>query len=62
MHRFVLIVTLLAIAGGTVAMAYSSADAWGRNTRVYKQRHQDRALVAQLDHRIRQGASVAAMS
>jgi hypothetical protein len=47
MRRFVLIVALLVIVGGIFAMAHSSTDAWARNARGYKQRHHDRAVVAQ---------------
>jgi len=63
MRRSALIMALLAIAGGTVTAAYSSADVWARNAHAYKQRHQDRTLAAQeLDQRIAHGASVAAIS
>ena len=62
MRRFALIAALLVIAGGAVAVSYSSTDVLARNARVYKQRHKDRGLVAQvLDQRIRYSASGAAI-
>ena len=62
MRRFTLIVALLVIASGTVIMAYSSADAWARNTRVHKQRQQYRTLAAQVfDQRVPRGANAAAI-